>query len=82
MNERQQQLRAGVDEDGVVDGYEVETYLASINMLEAPHQYGYEVDKENLFVEFIIDNGGTDLAVRLPFELIEVFYAKIKEGTL
>lgn len=78
--ERKRQLTHGIDEDGTVDGYLVETYAAPIHAMIAPAQYGYEVNRENRFVAFTVDNGETDLEVRLPFELIEQMQKWIAEA--
>lgn len=80
MTDRSKQLRAGVRKDGTVEGCIVETYLAEIYALRFPAQYSYEVDHDNRFIAFQIDNGGTDLEARLPFEIIEEMKTWIDGG--
>lgn len=74
------QYRTGVNEDGTVEDCIVETYLAFVYAIYHPRQYGYEVDHQNKFVSFAIDNGATDLEVRLPFETVAFLKQCIDEG--
>jgi hypothetical protein len=80
QKKRLEQCNHGVNKDGTVDGHVVETYLAVIYALHFPDQYNYALDFENKFVAFCIDNGGTDLEVRLPFELVASMKKWIDDG--
>ena len=71
--ELEKRLHVGVNEDGIVEGHVVETYLAEVLAIWFPQQYGFQINTKNRFISFIIDNGPTNLEVRLPFEIWEKF---------
>lgn len=77
---RFKQLNAGVNEDGELIDREVVTYVAHPMANFFPDQFEHRVDHENRFIGVIIDNGGTDIEVRLPFEVIEQMAGWIKAG--
>lgn len=69
---RAEQLRARVADDGTIENREIETYLAEVSS----HS---QIDFVNQFVAIIVDNGPTDLEVRLGFEAIEQFASAIRK---
>lgn len=58
-------LSAGVDREGIVDGYDFETYYRPAK--------GAHVDTDNAFLAVLMDDGGVDLETRLPLpELVDL----------
>ena len=81
MSEKHPILTFGVRENRTLDYTVVETYLASIDMYTRPSQAGYAIMEHEgkWWVEFTIDNGATDLMVRIPAELIADMHKNIQD---
>lgn len=70
----------GVANDGRVIYTPVATYLAEVYMLRSAH-HGYDIKEAEgqRWVEFTVDNGATDLLVRLPVEVIAQLHEACQE---
>jgi hypothetical protein len=68
-----------VREDFTVDDFCVETRIGIPDPYKS-NQAGFLIDREFNYVEFTIDDGATDIAVRLPFNSIVDLANKITES--
>ena len=70
-------LTVGIGKVGELDERSIVTHVGIPMPIEMPGQSQFRYDPANRFVAFDVDNGPTNIEVRIPFELVELLAASV-----